>query len=130
MGKLKRFSIVLSSLLLIGTFVFGLIEWFRFEIINLNVIFAGCLSLSFLLNSITWGDMQGEHAKDELDMHIKTQSAKIGYFILMVLAILILVISEGAVNFNEMTNLPLGLLVCLTFTVLPLTEYFYSRKYK
>ncbi|MDQ0232633.1 DUF2178 domain-containing protein [Metabacillus malikii] len=133
MGKLKKFSIILSSLLLAVICGFGVFEWLKNGIISLNAIFAGCLSLAFLFNSLTWGDMQGDHAKDELDMHIKTQSAKIGYFILMILSLIILVISEGVGvvnNFNEIKNLPLALVVCLAFTVLPITEYLYAKKYK
>lgn len=130
MRKLKKFSIILSSVLLLATGGFALIDWLLNERINLNAIFAGCLSLAFLFNSLTWGDMQGEHAKDELDMHIKTQSAKIGYFILAGLSLIILIISEGAVNFNEINNLPLVWVIFLSLIILPITEFFYSQKYK
>jgi len=63
-------------------------------------------------------------------MHIMAQSAKIGYFVLMILSALILFISEGTGDFSQINNYPLLLVVGLTFVILPITEFFYSRKYK
>ena len=68
--------------------------------------------------------------KDEMDFHIMAQSARIGYFVLMVLASLILFISEGTGNFNQITNYPLLILVGLTFVILPITEFIYAKKFK
>lgn len=65
-----------------------------------------------------------------MDMHIMAQSAKIGYFVLMILSALILFISEGTGDFSQINNYPLLLVVGLTFVILPITEFFYSRKYK
>ncbi|WP_404461167.1 hypothetical protein [Sutcliffiella horikoshii] len=130
MGDLKKLSIILSGAMLVLVGGFGLFKWFQNGIVDLNAIFAGALALGFLFNSLTWGDMQGEKATDELDMHIKTQSAKIGYFVLMILALLILFISEGVVNFNEIKNIPLAVVVCLSLAVLPVTEFFYSKRFR
>ncbi len=68
--------------------------------------------------------------KDELDRHIQTQSAKIGYYVLMVLSGIILFVSEGTGNLNNVDNYPLLLVVCLTFITVPVTEFIYSKRYK
>jgi len=65
-----------------------------------------------------------------LDRHIETQSAKIGYYVLMILSGLILFISEGTGDFNKIDNYPLVVVVGLTFITVPITEFIYSRRFK
>lgn len=48
----------------------------------------------------------------------------------MILSGLILFISEGVTNLNDIENFPLLIVVGLTFVTLPITEFVYSRKYK
>ncbi|KIL79110.1 hypothetical protein SD77_3911 [Bacillus badius] len=48
----------------------------------------------------------------------------------MILSGLILFISEGTGNFNEIDNYPLVIVVGLTFITVPITEFVYSKKYK
>jgi len=68
--------------------------------------------------------------KDEIDKHIEAQSAKIGYYVLMILACLILLVSEGISNLNSMKNYPLLLVVGLTFVITPIIEFIYSRRFR
>lgn len=105
-------------------------RWVRFGTIDGSSIFFSFLTLSYFLNSLNWGNHEGAKEKDELDRHIETQSAKIGYFVLMILSGLILFISEGVSNLNDIENYPLLIVVGLTFVTLPVTEFIYSRKYK
>lgn len=127
---MKKFSIILSALTCFIVLGYAAFRWGRYEMMDVNTILLGSIAVSYLFNSLTWGDINGENAKDELDQHIKTQSAKIGYFVLMALSFLILFISEGTSNLNEIKNVPLVIVVCLTFIVLPVTEFIYSRKYR
>ena len=48
----------------------------------------------------------------------------------MIMACLILFISEGVSNLNDMKNYPLLLVVGLTFVTSPIIEFVYSRKFK
>ncbi|QFT87953.1 hypothetical protein FIU87_04725 [Bacillus sp. THAF10] len=130
MGKFKMFSIVISSLVLLVIVGFGIFNWFSKGFIDLNAMFAGAIAVGWLFNALTWGDINGDETKDELDKHIQTQSAKIGYFILMTLAFLILVITEGVGNLNDIQNVPLAVVVFLSLAVLPVTEFFYARKFR
>ena len=102
----------------------------RFGIIDGGSIFLSFLALAYFVNTLTWGNPEGAKEKDELDKHIETQSAKIGYFALMILSGLILFISEGVYELNDIENYPLLIVVGLTFVTLPITEFVYSRKYK
>ncbi|KIL42807.1 hypothetical protein KP77_34370 [Jeotgalibacillus alimentarius] len=88
------------------------------------------IALSYLLNSLTWGDFLGKEQKDELDQHIESQSAKIGYYVLMMLSGIVLFVSEGVGDLNQITNYPLLIVVGLTFVVQPLTALVYARKYR
>jgi hypothetical protein len=130
MDKSKRIIAILSFVVFCTVSGFTLYRYVRFGTIDGGSIFFSFLSLSYLLNWVKWGDHEGGGEKDELDRHIQTESAKIGYFVLMVLASLILFISEGVSNLNEIENFPLLIVVCLTFITLPITEIIYSKKYK
>lgn len=79
---------------------------------------------------MTWGEFEGGGKKDELDKHIQTQSAKIGYFVLMILSSLILFVTEKSYDLKVIENYPLLIVVGLTFITLPITEFIYSRKYR
>lgn len=109
---------------------FSLYKWIKFETINAGSIFFSFLALSYFFNCLNWGHYEGGGEKDELDRHIETQSAKIGYYVLMILSGLILFISEGTGNFNNIDNYPLVIVVGLTFITVPITEFIYSKKYK
>ena len=105
-------------------------KWIRFNTIDAGSLFFGFLALSYLFNWLNWGQRESGAEKDELDVHIETQSAMIGYYVLMVLSALILFISEGTGNFNEIDNYPLVIVVGLTFITAPITEFIYAKRYK
>lgn len=130
MDKSKKIIVVLTFAVFCTLAGITLYRWVRFETIDGGSIFFSFIALSYFLNSLTWGNHEGATDKDELDKHIETQSAKIGYFVLMILSGLILFISEGVTNLNDIQNFPLLIVVGLTFVTLPMTELIYSRKYK
>ncbi|OMC89607.1 hypothetical protein BK137_16115 [Viridibacillus arenosi] len=128
--KSKKIIVVLTFTLFCTLAGITIYRWVRLGTIDGGLIFFSFLSLAYFVNSLTWGSHEGPKEKDELDKHIETQSAKIGYFALMILSGLILFISEGATKFNDIENYPLLIVVGLTFVTLPITEFVYSRKYK
>jgi len=110
---------------------FTLYRWIRFGIIDGGSIIISFISLSFLFNWLNTGNHNGmKEDKDEIDKHIEAQSAKIGYYVLMILACLILLVSEGVSNLNSMKNYPLLLVVGLTFVITPIIEFIYSRRFR
>lgn len=110
---------------------FTLYRWIRFGIIDGGSIIISFISLSFLFNWLNTGNHNGmKEDKDEIDKHIEAQSAKIGYYVLMILACLILLVSEGISNLNSMKNYPLLLVVGLTFVITPIIEFIYSRRFR
>ncbi|TKC20036.1 hypothetical protein [Robertmurraya kyonggiensis] len=130
MNKTKKIIAVLVFIVFLSIAGFSLYKWIRFEIIDAGSIFFSFLALSYFFNWLNWGHRLGGGDKDELDKHIETQSAKIGYYVLMVLSGLILFISEGTGSFNNIDNYPLVIVVGLTFITVPITEFIYSKKYK
>lgn len=130
MDNSKKIIVVLSLAVFCTLVGITIYRWVRYETIDGGSIFFSFLALSYFLNALKWGNHEGAAEKDELDKHIETQSAKIGYFVLMILSGLVLFISEGVTNLNDIQNLPLLIVVGLTFVTLPMTELIYSRKYK
>ncbi|MDO6449862.1 hypothetical protein [Oceanobacillus profundus] len=130
MDRTKKFMLIVSISVFCIFAGFIVYNWVRFEALDAGQIFFTFIALSFIFNILTWGNHEGAGKKDEMDFHIMAQSARIGYFVLMVLASLILFISEGTGNFNQITNYPLLILVGLTFVILPITEFIYAKKFK
>lgn len=130
MDKTKKIIAVLAFIFFLSITGFSLYKWLRFETIDAGSIFLSFLALTYFFNWLNWGHHEGGGEKDELDRHIETQSAKIGYYVLMILSGLILFISEGTGNFNNIDNYPLVIVVGLTFVTVPITEFIYSKKYK
>lgn len=130
MDKSKKIIVVLTFTLFCVLAGLTIYRGVRFGIIDGGSIFLSFLALAYFVNTLTWGNPEGAKEKDELDKHIETQSAKIGYFALMILSGLILFISEGVYELNDIENYPLLIVVGLTFVTLPITEFVYSRKYK
>ncbi|MFS0557196.1 hypothetical protein [Brevibacillus sp. 179-C9.3 HS] len=129
---MKKFNVIVSAILLLAIAGYGGYRWVRYEMLDVSTIIFGCIALSYLLNSITWGDYEGGKysENDELDKHIKTQSARIGYYALMVLSAGILFLTEGVTSLNDIQNIPLAVVVGLTFIVAPITEFFYARRFR
>ncbi|OXT15810.1 hypothetical protein B9K06_18675 [Bacillus sp. OG2] len=130
MNKTRSIVAILSLIVFLTIAGFTVYRGVRFNTMDAAGIFFSFLALSYFFNWLNWGDHEGGGEKDELDRHIKTQSAKIGYYVLMILAGLILFISEGTGSFNEIDNYPLVIVVGLTFVTVPITEFIYSKKYK
>jgi hypothetical protein len=123
--------IQIIALLVTSTLVLvALYRWLRFDMIDGGTIFFSFLALSYFFNTLTWGNPEGAEAKDEREEHIILKSTKVGYFVLMIGSALILFISEGVTNLNDIDNYPLLLVVCLTFVTLPITEFIYAKKYR
>lgn len=130
MNKTKSVIAILIFIVFLSIAGFSLYKWVSFGTIDAAGIFFSFLALSYFFNWLNWGHHEGGGEKDELDRHIETQSAKIGYYVLMILSGLILFISEGTGNFNHIDNYPLVMVVGLTFVTVPITEFIYSKKYK
>ncbi|KGR89524.1 hypothetical protein CD30_16650 [Ureibacillus massiliensis 4400831 = CIP 108448 = CCUG 49529] len=130
MDKSKRIIATLIFIVFLLIAGFSLYKWIRYGTIDAASIFFSFLILSYFFNWLNWGDHNGGGKKDELDKHIQAQSAKISYYVLMILSGLLLFISEGTGNFNEIDNYPLVMVVGLTFVTVPITEFIYSKKYK
>ncbi|UOQ48744.1 hypothetical protein MUN88_00860 [Gracilibacillus caseinilyticus] len=130
MDKTQKVIAVLAFLVFLSIAGFSLYKWIRFGTIDAGGIFLSFVALSYFFNWLKWRDHQGGGEKDELDRHIETQSAKIGYYVLMILSGLILFISEGTGNFNEIDNYPLVIVVGLTLVTVPITEFIYAKKFK
>ncbi len=86
------------------------------------------VNLSIFFHALNFRDPESGDKNEEMIHHIKSQSAKISYSVLVISAGLILFISEGVYNSNNIENIPLLTVVGLSIIVQPITEFLYSRK--
>ncbi|WP_430786723.1 hypothetical protein VBD025_14555 [Virgibacillus flavescens] len=130
MNRSKIFMLSAAGVVFCAILGKTIYDWVNFHQLEGGSIFFIFLSLSFFFNILKWGNHEGRGEKNDADKHIELKSAQISYFVIMVLSGLILFISEGTGDLNEINNLPLLTVVGLTFVLLPITELIYSRKYK
>lgn len=69
-----------------------------------------------------------ETEKDEREKHITLVSSKISYYLLLVLMLVILFITEGVRLLNEIKNIPLVVAIGLAIAIQPMVEFIVSRK--
>lgn len=109
---------------------YGIYDWAQNDHINGAAILTSFIILSYLINWMNWGNHNGGSPKNEAEQQVVAKSAKVSYYVLMVLAATILFISEGVTNIIDIENIPLLIVVGLTFVVLPITEFIYMKKLK
>ncbi|MDM5186849.1 hypothetical protein QUF99_05620 [Bacillus sp. DX4.1] len=132
MTILKKVSVICSLTLIIAVGGFGIYEWISKDVINASTLFFLFLGIGYFFQSITWGEMKGKHEgeKDELEKHITLLSSKISYYLLLVLMLIVLILSERVTAMNDIRNIPLVIVIGLTFITLPITEFVVSKKYR
>lgn len=131
MTAVKKVSILGSLFLIIAIGGYGIYEWVSDEIIRATTLFYVFLGIGFLFQSLTWGELDGKHEgkKDELEKHITLLSSKISYYLLLVLMIIVLIVSERVTAMNDIKNIPLVIVIGLAWITMPITEFFVSKKY-
>ena len=123
-NKWVAYIVFFIFLIIVG---YGIYQWIRFSHIDGAAILSSFIILSYLLNWINWGDHEGSSKKGDEGRQIEMKSAKVSYFVLMVLAAIILFVSEGVTKLSDIDNYPLLIVVGLTFVIKPITEFFYKK---
>lgn len=128
----KKVSLICSIVLIAAIGGFGIYEWLRKDLVTASTIFFLFLGIGFFFQSLTWGDMDGKHEgeKDELDKHITLTSSKISYYLLLVLMVIVLFLTERVTALNDIQNIPLVIVIGMAFVTLPITEFFVSKKFQ
>jgi len=109
---------------------FTIYKWIVGDTVGFNEIMSCAIVLTSLLSAITWGSREegdGPAQDDELGQHITHKSAKISYFVILVLLLLALVADKWIFGRENMTLL---LVFALSMIVLPLTEWIVSKQYR
>ncbi|PQD95618.1 hypothetical protein CYL18_06910 [Pradoshia eiseniae] len=132
MLAVKRVSVIGSLVVIIAIGGFGIYEWMTKEIITASTIFFVALGIGFFFHSLTWGEIDGENEgdKDEREKQITLISAKISYYVLLVMILIVLIASEGVKAMNEIENIPLVIVFALAWIIMPVTEFIVSKKYR
>lgn len=132
MLTVKNISIAASIVLITAIGTSGIYEWLTEKTLNPSAIFFLSLGIGFLFQAMTWGEIDGkqEGEKDEREKYITLLSSKISYFVLLIMMILILFISEGFTAMNDLENIPLVIVIGLAWITMPITEFIVSKKYR
>lgn len=98
--------------------------------VGFNEIIVIATLVMMFFSAITWGnkwEKDGIYQDEELGQRITEKSAKISYFILLVVILLAVGLDQwvnGTVNMFLLAVLGLGMII------LPMVEYFVARKYQ
>ncbi len=81
---------------------------------------------------MTWGELDGknEGEKDEMEKQITYISAKISYYVLLVMMIIVLIVSERVTAMNDIKNIPLVIVIVIAWITMPVTEFIVSKRYR
>jgi len=105
------------------------LEWYQKQQLSITTLFVATLILqSLFMKRILKGKKENDHFIDEMFLHIRQKSLSICCFIMYVLTVGILFISEGTWNFNHMHNKPLIFLVFLYPIVYQISHMFVGRR--
>ncbi|WP_051330792.1 hypothetical protein [Aneurinibacillus terranovensis] len=86
--------------------------------------------LMFFMRFITWG-MDRKAEMDEMGRRINYQSAKISYFLLIVILFILWIMDRLVfVRKDDLGNMTLFFALCISLVLLPTVEFFLSRRYK
>ncbi|WP_377864982.1 hypothetical protein [Bacillus sp. R86525] len=105
------------------------LEWYQKQQLSITTLFVATLILqSLFMKRILKGKKENDHFIDEMFLHIRQKSLSICCFIMYVLTVGILFISEGTWNFNHMHNKPLIFLVFLYPTIYQIIHIFVGSR--
>lgn len=128
----KKVSLLCSVVLITAIGGYGIYEWITKEIINASTLLFVFIGIGLLFQSLTWGELNGKHdgEKDEMEKHITLLSSKISYYLLMILMLIVLLVSEKGVALSHIKNIPLVIVIGLAWITMPITEFIVSKKYR
>jgi uncharacterized membrane protein len=124
--KIKLATCIIITLVILG---FTFYKWVTNEHIGKNELITIAMILSMLFSAVTWSSSreEGVTEDEELGRYIILRSAKISYFLLTIIILIIFVVEELVF---KVENTALLLVLCLSIIILPLTEYLIARKYR
>ncbi|MGG5741476.1 MULTISPECIES: hypothetical protein [Bacillus cereus group] len=121
-------NILFTSLYIV---IMGLLafEWYEKQQLSITPLFVATIILqSLFMKKILKGKKENVHFIDEMFLHIRQKSLSICCFVMYVLTVGILFISEGTWNFNNMHNKPLIFLVFLYPIVYQISHMSVARR--
>jgi len=104
-------------------------EWYEKQQLSITSLFVATIILqSLFMKRILKGKKESENFIDEMFLHIRQKSLSICCFVMYVLTLGTLFLSEGTWNFNHMHNKPLIFLVFLYPIVYQVSHMFVSKR--
>ncbi|WP_439876963.1 hypothetical protein ACSLGG_31505 (plasmid) [Bacillus mycoides] len=104
-------------------------EWYEKQQLSITSLFMATIILQILfMKRILKGKKESENFIDEMFLHIRQKSLAICCFVMYVLTLGTLFLSERTWSFNHMHNKPLIFLVFLYPIVYQMSHIFVSRK--
>ncbi len=116
----------LSLFLIIPIVMFGytIYQWLNNSTVDLASLLFGSFILSIILGYSNKITSDSNSNQDELSDYIKNYSSRLSYYILMAFGFIILFFSEGTGSLENLTNIPLVILLCLFVITKPTVEFF------
>ncbi|MFB6731367.1 hypothetical protein ACFCVW_23030, partial [Bacillus mobilis] len=112
-------------IVIIGLLAF---EWYEKQQLSITSLFVATIILqSLFMKKILKGKKESENFIDEMFLHIRQKSLSICCFVMYVLTLGTLFLSEGTWDFNHMHNKPLIFLVFLYPIVYQISHVLVSR---
>jgi hypothetical protein len=130
--RVLRKKLVLYLWLAVGVFfvIMAVYKWYAKMIFDGYAIFYISLIIAYLFNYLTWGNVDGPEGSDEMNEHIIRYSAKISYYVLIAILVVLIIAANGLTTNVKAENMPLWLALCAAVFVMPVVEFLVSRRYR
>ena len=128
--NMRKFGAILFGVIAISVTGFTIYKGSIGETVGFNEIFIISTLVMTFLSAITWGtkkEKDGILQEEELGQRIREKSAKISYYVLIVV-ILGAVFTDKLIN--ETINVFLLLILGIAMILLPFVEHLVARKYQ
>lgn len=128
--NMRKFGAVLFGVVTIAVTGFTIYKVSIGETVGFNEIFIISLLFMIFLSAITWGTKKNKDGivlEEELGQRITEKSAKISYYILIVV-IFGAIFADKLIN--ETINIFLLLILGIAMVLLPFVEHLVARKYQ
>ncbi len=120
---------IISGIAVLAIVCYNLFKYVQGQQLGFSDLISIPIVLMFFFNTISWNS--AEDQRDELGQFITFKSAKISYFVLMLIILLIFLFVEVPFYSNQpIKNMPLFLVLCASTVILPAVEYIVCRRFR
>ncbi|MBA4531475.1 MULTISPECIES: hypothetical protein [Brevibacillus] len=128
-GNKRLIGGIISGIAVLAIVGYNLFKYMQGQQLGFSDLISIPIILMFFFNTISWNS--AEEQRDELGQLITCKSAKISYFALMIVILIVFLCEEAPFHSHQpIKNMSLFLVLCASTVILPAVEFIVSRRFR